>query len=189
MRRWAVGVALASLWSNTSPVESSDPECAAPGVVNEMEVKSSSDATAFQALLSSCAGGIFDVTWQGRVATDESFNVVNGTNLNITGATDSSSSTQPSSADDLTSRGVIEGDLGRYFDVHDNSTLTLDKMILECTYEGSSRPYGAIHTYTDETAGPVSPATVNVIDCVFRDSVEDRYGELAAVSILTNKRL
>lgn len=169
--RWAVGVALASVWSNTSLAESSDPECVAPAVVNEIEVKSSSDVTALQALLNLCAGGVFEVTWKGRVAVNESFIVINGTNLNITGVSGTSSSTQLSSegsfADGLTSVGVIEGEDESPFHVHDNSTLSLDNLVLEFAYPENPRDYGAIVAHTHETSEPVSPATVNVVSTVF----------------------
>lgn len=186
--RCAAGLALASMWCNNSLVESSDPECAASGVVNEMEVKATSDVTALRALLNSCAGGMFDVTWQGRVAANESFIVVNGTSLNITGVMSTSSSTQPSSdgglAHGLTSTavGVIEGEYGSPFHVHANSTLSLASMVLEFAHPESPRGYGAIVAHTHETSELGNLAAVNVIDCEFRNNTAWSYGELAAVT-------
>ncbi|CAN0098185.1 unnamed protein product, partial [Scytosiphon promiscuus] len=188
--RWAVLAAGASCFFNASWVESVDTECAATGVTNELVVNSSSDAAALRTLLYSFEGGLFDVTWHGRVAVDNTFTVFNGTSLNITGVmAGSSSSSQLSSdeshADDTTGiTAVIEGfPFGNLFDVYFGGTLTLDNLVLEAsdlispTHDG-----GAIHAYTfhdetSETFEPLSPAAVNITDCTFRNyKVAPGYG-------------
>lgn len=174
----------------TSLVESADPECAAPGVVNELAVNSSSDAAALKTLLDSCDGGMFDVSWHGRVAVDDTFYVGFGTSLNITGVAGSSSSSQPSSdgsyADDPTRAAAIEGSPSNaLLNVYQEGTLALDNLDLaayDMTHKFRSVG-GAIYayTYTNETSesvAPPSPATVNIIDCTFRNYTVDFEGKL-----------
>lgn len=191
--RWAVGLAALGASLFTTPrAQTADAECAAPGVTNELTVISSSDAAALKTLLDSCEGGLFDVTWHGRVAVDDAFTVVNGTSLNITGVDGSSSSSQTISrsegyADDDSSRtAAIEGSpLNRLFYVY--GMLTLDNMVLEA-YEMASwidapQIGGAIYAYTfdyetSETFEPPSPATVSIIDCTFRNYTASYKGKL-----------
>ena len=179
LRRRAVGVVLAALCFATSRVKAADPDCAAPGVVYEMEVKSESDAENLRATLWSCAGGVFDVTWHGRVV-DASFSLVNGTNLSITGAVDPSSSAQPSSdvgfAND-SAPTITEYSGGSIFYVGDNSTLTLESMVLEGAGLESSSYSRAIRAITHATTEPINPATVNVVDCTFRNNTGYNEGD------------
>ncbi|CAN0299067.1 unnamed protein product, partial [Scytosiphon promiscuus] len=188
--RWAVLAAGASCFFTASWVESVDTECAATGVTNELAVNSSSDAATLRTLLYSCEGGLFDVTWHGRVAVDDTFTVVNGTSLNITGVVGVSSSSSQLSSDESHADGstdvtaVIEGSpFGNLFDVYYEGTLTLDNLVLEASdMSSSSRNGGAIYAYTfhdetSETFEPLSPAAVNIIDCTFRNyTVETGYG-------------
>lgn len=189
-RRWAVGQALAALWFVTSWVESADPECAAPGVTNVLDVISSSDAAALKTLLVTCEGGAFDVAWHGRVAVDDVFTVTNGTRLNVTGvATDADDSTGMAPA-------AIEGSPGEaLFFVYFDGALTLDNLILEATAMADYRASeGAIFAYTfhndtSETFEPHSPATVNIIDCTFGNYTAPHLGKLyAGASSLQTKR-
>ncbi|CAM9905273.1 unnamed protein product [Scytosiphon promiscuus] len=188
--RWAVLAAGASCFFAASWVESVDTECAATGVTNELAVNSSSDVAALRSLLYSCEGGLFDVTWHGRVAVDFTFTVVNGTSLNITGVMAGSSSSSQLSSDESHADGttgitaVIEGStFGNLFDVYSDGTLTLDNLFLEASdMSSSSRNGGAIYAYTfhdetSETFEPLSPAAVNIIDCTFWNyTVASGYG-------------
>lgn len=187
--RWPVCVALAALFS-TSPVESIDPECAAPGVTNELTVNSSSGAATLHTLLGSCEGGVFDVSWHGRVSTDKTFTVVNGTSLNITGVLGPSNSTPSSSdesdADDSAGTSAIEGHpFDPLFNVYYGGTVTLHSLVLDGNdMERSSMYGGAIYAYTDhdetsETSELLSPATVNIIDCTFLNHTVSDYGKQA----------
>lgn len=133
---------------------------------------------------------MFDVTWHGRVAVDNMFTVVNGTSVSITGVAGSLGSSQLSSderyADDSTGTAAIEGSPFKpLFSVSFGATLTLDNLVLQAyDMRGSMRYGGAIyartfHNKTSETFDGLSLATVNIIDCTFRNYTVSARGKLA----------
>lgn len=166
--------------------ESANPECAAAGVANEFAVESSSDAAALQTLLDTCVGGVFDVTWQGRVPLEGYFTVENGTILNITGvAAGSSSSAGLSSdgggdADVPAPTAVIEGTFSNSsFYVFSEGTLTLNNLVLENDPEQRSLAYGGA-IYASTTYLGDNSSVVNIIDCTFQNNTA-LLGELVGV--------
>lgn len=171
-------------------------ECTAAGGVTEVDVSSDSDVQGLLELLRSCAGGVFDVNWHGRVAVNETFFVSSGTVLTVTGVHNFSSSlTQVGSgdddvADDSTAGGaaVIDGgyrtDTG-LFTVNSGSTLSLDNLVLEkgsyIYYSGggavTAGDVDVIDTATDTSYAWGPGSTVNVTDCTFLNNTATDGGE------------
>lgn len=173
-----------SVFVASGTASSGGPECATAGGVNEVEVWSASDAQGLLDLLAYYRGGAIDVTWHGRVSVNDTFYVLDGTFLTVTGVHDASSSStsigsgDENVADDSTAgAAVIDGGYNTSFGVfcvHNGSTLSLDNMVLE---KGHSVQGGAALSAGVEVFDAASPwvpeNTVNVNYCIFQDNIDD----------------
>lgn len=137
----------------------------APCVDTARDVTSTADAQILADDLNCTGEGEFNVIWYGNVAITQTFNVLDGISLNVTGK-----NYFILSLDGDEGRGTIVGDgitskTGIFY-VSGNSTLTLRNLVLQGGNSTIEDGAGAVEAQGSADANP----TVNLIDCLFTNN-------------------
>lgn len=145
--------------------------CAA-GIIT-LEISSSSDLENLHSVLDCTGGGVFDVSWYGTVAVNDTLYVPDGSDLTVTGFS-SRSTLDEGSNPTATIDGGHRTPFG-FFCLYNNSALTLNNLVLDGGYSTSNG--GAVGALEEDLdPGPIA-RFVNIVDCTLHNNTAESFGE------------
>ena len=157
MRRDVLNVMAAKIALFVLFLQGAEPGVCPAGTIS-MDVATSSELQTLMTTINCTGEGVFNVTWIGRVPLVEAIEVREEKKLTITGST--------SALADGLSAVIDAGRTTGIFTVHDKSTLSLNRLVLE---RGTSTNGAAVDAR--------SSSSVIVDDCVFTNNHATNGGE------------
>ena len=157
MRRGFFNVVVPKLALISSFLQGAHPGVCPPGTIS-MTVATTSELQTLMTTINCTGGGVFNVTWVGRVSLVETIEIRDEKILTVTGST--------SGLTDFSRAAIDAGGMMGIFTVYNGSTLSLNSLVLEA---GNVENGGAVDAR--------SFSSVIVDDCVFTNNIATNGGE------------